>query len=168
MNKKQCVDHNGKRYNSINDMCKAYGITRNMYESRKAKGCPLEQILDPKKDSSKLFAGVKCTDHKGQEFDSVRDMCNYYHISTGMYYKGIKDGISLERVLTGTVKEQPKTQIEELYRPELNVKCKDHLNNKYDSITQMCAHYNILPDTYFARIQIGWSKEKALTTHSVV
>lgn len=42
--------------------------------------------------------------------------------------------------------------------------CKDHLDNEYPNIKQMCKHYDIHPATYYARIKNGWSIEDALTT----
>ena len=43
-------------------------------------------------------------------------------------------------------------------------KCKDHLGNEFESIQEMCDHYNINRNNYNTRIKNGWSTEKALTT----
>ena len=46
----------------------------------------------------------------------------------------------------------------------MTVKCKDHLGNKYASITDMCKHYNISVQAYKNRLKKGWSLQKALET----
>ena len=42
--------------------------------------------------------------------------------------------------------------------------CRDHLGNKYPTISKMCESYNIPVATYESRIGNSWSLEKALTT----
>jgi hypothetical protein len=42
--------------------------------------------------------------------------------------------------------------------------CRDHLGNKYPTISKMCESYNIPIYTYENRIGNSWSLEKALTT----
>jgi len=42
--------------------------------------------------------------------------------------------------------------------------CKDHLGNKYNSLSEMCAQYNIKPETFQRRIKVyGWPLDKSLT-----
>lgn len=43
------------------------------------------------------------------------------------------------------------------------VKYKDHLGNRYDTLEEMCNHYNIRVQTYINRRNRGWSLEGALT-----
>lgn len=38
-------DHNGKSFQSVSEMCRYYGISRSGYESKKAKGMSLKEIL---------------------------------------------------------------------------------------------------------------------------
>lgn len=42
-------------------------------------------------------------------------------------------------------------------------KVKDHLGNTFESIIDMCEHYNISYPIYYARIGFGYTKEQALT-----
>ena len=40
---------------------------------------------------------------------------------------------------------------------------KDHLGNKFSSVTEMCKYYNIERTTYVGRLKRGYSVEEALT-----
>ncbi len=42
--------------------------------------------------------------------------------------------------------------------------CHDHKGNRYDSMEKMCEHYSISRQTFYKRLKLGWSLEKALTT----
>ena len=42
--------------------------------------------------------------------------------------------------------------------------CIDHLGNKFNSVIEMCKHWNISSKNYNHRIRMGWSVESALTT----
>lgn len=42
-------------------------------------------------------------------------------------------------------------------------KCKDHLGNEYNSITEMCRSYGIKRTEYYKRLKRGWSLEETLT-----
>lgn len=44
----------------------------------------------------------------------------------------------------------------------------DHLGNVYPSFKKMCEHYHLRPQVVYARLSLGYSLEKALTTNNTV
>lgn len=91
-----------------------------------------------------------CKDHLGNVYKSIKDMCDFYSISTNTYRNRINNlGWSLEKALT-----EPLTYA-----------CEDHLGNKYTSERDMCKAYQIDYGAFWTRTRdMGWSLEKALTT----
>lgn len=92
------------------------------------------------------------TDHLGQVFESQSEMCRHWNIPMGTFSKRKKKGLSIERCLT---KKEHKVINERIYE--------DHLGNKFDSIQEMCDHWNIPRDSYAYRIKSGKSIEYSLT-----
>lgn len=92
---------------------------------------------------------IQCKDHLGNQFPTLKDMCNFYNISAGTYKYRIKQGMSVEDALTTDACSYDTT---------------DHLGNKFASIEKMCEHYGLTRATYRHRIERGWSLEKTLTT----
>lgn len=137
------------------------------------------------------------TDHKGHTFDSIKEMCRFWHISENRYYNEKKRGQSLQNILENKTR---KTYID----PEGNIfynqadlaahwgikeatlsrrlhngmsiaealkpvsePVQDHLGNTFKNKCQMCSHYNITPSTYDRRLKNGWTLEKTLTSPSI-
>lgn len=98
--RRSVYDHCGTKFISIEEMCLAYGITRNVYDARKRNGWPLEKILSTPVKGIKRIA----TDHLGNNFVSVESMCAYYGIKIQTYYYRIKKGMSIEEALTMPIK----------------------------------------------------------------
>ncbi len=141
-------DHLGNKFNTQKDMCTAYGIDGSTFRSRIKSGLSLEEALTRGfiKPSSK-----ECYDHLGNRYNSILEMCDAYGIDGSTFRSRIKSGLSLEEALTkGFI--QPGSK-----------ECYDHLGNKYNSILEMCAKYNITDSAYRSRIRRGWNKKDALT-----
>lgn len=153
--KKKCKDFKGNEFNSIKDMCDYYNVSIGLYYSRVASGWGLKDILTipSKKPKNSKFKSKKCKDFKGNEFNSIKDMCNYYGISYDLYRNRIWRGWSQQDALSLVVYN----------RNSCNYKYEDHLGNKFPTIKAMCEHWGIKFHTYYGRIKCGWSKEKALT-----
>lgn len=88
------------------------------------------------------------TDHLGNTYKSIKEMCNAYNIHPNTYQGRLKRGWTKEEAL-------------------LDKKITDHLGNGYKSIKEMCEAYNISYDTYLFRIRSGWAKEAALTALNI-
>lgn len=127
---------------------------------------------------------MKCKDHLGNEFNSKKDMCEYYGIDYHhVYWKRLKKGCSLEKILTTPVRkikraENPDRRDKSLYSSSANEYyelykgsngcCTDHLGNSYVHADSMCRCWGISRNVFFDRLSNGWSLDKALTYHNDV
>ena len=59
-------------------MCEHWGIKDNTYRERIKQGMSLEQALT----TSRRKGPQSCTDHLGQKFKSIEEMCKYWNILT--------------------------------------------------------------------------------------
>lgn len=100
-----------------------------------------------------MAAAKLCTDHLGNTFESVSDMCKYWNISSKNYNHRIRMGWSVENALTTPVNGTKLPKI-------------DHLGNTFDTVDSMCKHWGIEYATLKRRIKSGWSLEDALTKPS--
>ena len=96
---------------------------------------------------------IECYDHLGNRFNSIADMCKHWGINIGTYKKRVELGWSIEKILTTPVKASKPKEI-----------IRDHLGNRFTSVSAMCKYYNIGVTTYKSRIKSGWDLERALTT----
>lgn len=67
-------------------------ISQSAFDKRRKKGLSLEECL-AKTDK------VVC-DHKGKQFNSMRDMLKFHGVTTSVFYARKKQGLSLEKCLT--------------------------------------------------------------------
>lgn len=92
--KEICTDHKGITYASVDDMCKAYGISSNLYRGRLQDGMSREEALTrPLRDTS-----IKAPN--GNTYPTKRAMCEAYGISLSTYANRIRRGMSIEQALT--------------------------------------------------------------------
>ena len=146
--KTSVTDHLGNKFETVTEMCKYWGISKNLYYQRIKYGWSLEKNLTNNKNILKR----KCKDHLGNEFNSVKDMCDYYGIKTVTYTRRINVyNWSVEDALTKKVKS---------YSSDVT----DHLGNKFDSVSEMCKYWKIKYNIYNSRISRNWSIERALIT----
>lgn len=91
--KELCTDHKGITYASVDDMCKAYGISSNLYRGRLQDGMSREEALTrPMRDTS-----IKAPN--GNTYPTKRAMCEAYGISISTYANRIRRGMSIEQAL---------------------------------------------------------------------
>lgn len=148
------TDHLGRVYQSVEDLCKAWGVTLNNYHIRKSRGYSLEECLTGIKNIIRDKSRYGVEDHLGNKFESKQKMCEYYNIPYYTYLDRRRRGWSQEKVLTTKVNEN----ITEESRT-------DHLGNKYKSKNEMLRHYGISKQVFKVRKEkLGWSLEKTLTT----
>lgn len=139
----KCFDHLGIIYNTRTEMYKHYNTDKSKVKYRRNHGYSL-------KDSLTIQHLDNAVDHKGQQFKSKSQMCDYWHINPATYQSRIDAGWSKERALTDPVPGIDITQ--------------DHLHNSFESEEQLCKHYKISGQTLHKRLNKKWSLEKALTT----
>lgn len=90
-------DHLGNSYPSREAMCKAYGIDIGVYWSRLSRGLGLEETLTT--PIGKLNSSC-CTDHLGNKYASVEEMCKAYNIKSSVYFNRVMRGMSIKNALT--------------------------------------------------------------------
>ena len=95
-----------------------------------------------------------CKDHKGNEFNSIHEMCEYwgvpYKTFNGRFYKlkwSLQDCLEAGNDVG-----------------KRNYVCKDHLGNTYESKVKMCEHWGIDYQVFSQRIHRGWTLQRALET----
>ncbi len=113
---KQTKDHLGNIYDSVDDMCKTYGISYNVYNVRRHKGWSLEEAL------TKPLHKTAVQDHKGNEYSSIKKMCYAYGITDDVYRNRFKKGWDLKRILTTPVKQNKNTFVDDRGRQFTNAK----------------------------------------------
>lgn len=102
--------------------------------------------------------GKEIFDHLGNKYSSIKEMCEHYGITPVIYSGRIREGWSIEDILTVKVGER---------KNETGwVSSEDHLGNKYKSKAEMCRAYNISREQFKDRIKNGWTLKDALTTPS--
>ena len=157
------VDPMGTEFDSIVSLCSFWGVSVKDFYQGVSQGLSMDECLKyaldcvaptggTKVDKSKkrLSEGNIVVDHTGQEFPSVRAMCEHWGISADtFYYRHKVKKLSLEKSLTNTLKKR-----EGVY---------DHLGQEFNTASEMCKHWGILFSTYKYRIDKGYSLEEALT-----
>lgn len=154
MNTKTCKDHTGRKFASVTAMCKAWGISPDVFDNRKRRGWSLEESLTTPKGKNLKKPIIK--DHLGNTYRSIEEMCNHYGISDSTYSGRINNGYSVEEALTMKTDDIKNRHV------------KDHLGNEFPSIRAMCKHWNVETSRYFGRRKIGWPLEKILTTEDKI
>lgn len=90
-------------------------------------------------------------DHRGQVFNSIKEMAEAYGINTASYYSRIRRGWTVELALTTPIKSNNKLEI------------RDNAGKTYRSTKGMCEAHSINVTTYMGRLKKGMSIEQALT-----
>lgn len=143
------VDHTGRHFTNTQEMCDFWGVNISTYSDRRRHGHTIEESLTGTNLRKGGSRAIVCTDHTGQNFPSIKDMCNHWHVSVNYYKKKIAEGFSIKDALTTS---SQRYQIH------------DHLGNAYSCIDDMCDAYHITKSVYYNRNRAKWSLEKILTT----
>lgn len=81
------VDHTGREFPMLKDMCEYWGVTVSAYLRRIATGSTKEEALTKQQKNHRTFI-----DFAGNEFGSEEAMCKHYHISHSKYLHRIRSG----------------------------------------------------------------------------
>lgn len=95
-----CIDHTGRRFRSVSQMCEAWGQTpgRVCYR-RYSLGWTLEKALTVARCQREVYH-----DHLGRTYGGLAEMCGEYGIPTRRYYDRHRHGRSLKDALTTPVR----------------------------------------------------------------
>ena len=133
---KLCKDHLGNEFPSQNAMCRYYGISKDLLQSRLDLGWTLKDILT---NPEVINPCQEVTDPFGNTHPSIKDMCEAHGISYATYNGRRKQGYSMLEALT-------KTDNNAYHE------CQDHLGNHFESYLEMCRYWNVDYKTYYARL----------------
>ena len=140
----KCIDHNGREYKSIAEMCREYNISSSMYKQRVKAGWSSKcALLVPSRKKHSFF------DHKGIQYNTLEEKCNAYNITVSTYKCRINRGLSEQEAL-------------ELPNRNDTRRCKDHNGKEFESRTKMCEYWNIDVNIFDFRIKKGWDIRSAL------
>lgn len=147
----EVTDHLGNVFSGVTELCKYYNLDYSTYKRRITNGWSLEDTLTVPRNEHNSIA---ITDHLGQHFSSIREMCNYWNIKPGTYANRIRRGFSIkDALMTPVNKKQFNHRISK----------NKTIRNSYETINDMCISYNIKPATVYHRLSKGWTLEDALT-----
>lgn len=133
-------------------MCSYWGITPWTYARRINKGWTLEKALTEPLCEMTQRAAKPCTDHLGNKFDSVTDMCRYHGVAISTFGNRRLKGASLEQALRhGTVFSNTD-------------KYSDHLGNRFNSLRSMASYWNLSYQVLQNRLNSGWGLKASLET----
>lgn len=151
-NLNKCFDHKGNAFASVKEKCKHYGVPYGTYWNRIKHGCSEEQALET--PSGELYGlGFFCEKGKyiapdGSEWASRSAYCRSVginkHTLSNLIHRGVPDDVAIQKLLDSG--------------------CFDHLGNKFPTIKDKCAYYNISPSAYGRRKKLGWTEKDALET----
>lgn len=97
------------------------------------------------------------TDHEGNGYKTIKEMCEHYGIKPYVYQQRRRAGWSMKEALTKPVATYVRT----------TKGVRDHLGNFYPTVKAMCKAYNIAEGTYHRRRRQGASMEEALE-HKII
>lgn len=148
-------DHLGNTYPSKNALVRAYNISTTIYDYRinHLKWSLEKTLTTPPQDTLRTTA-IKCRDHLGNEFESKKAMCEYWHIPRAIYFQRIKAGWDLEKALTTKLETTMKTK-KSIF---------DGQGNEFYNLDTMCEYYNISKTQYMINIRNNLSVQDALTS----
>lgn len=153
-NRIPCVDHLGNHFESKAAMLKHYGLCQTAFNYRinKLHMSLVDALTQPHTEHKST--AIECTDHLGNKFHSKAEMCDYWRMPRVVFFRRIRDGWSLEKSLTEPIKNSNP----------IKSNIRDHNNNEYSTIDEMCKYWNISKKQYMLNIRNNCTIEEALTT----
>lgn len=148
---KACADHLGRRFKSVAEMCRHWGVSPATYAGRIRRGNTVGQALT---EPAKHGPEKPCTDHKGKTYPSQTAMFRAYGINyTVFHYRYEVKNWSLEDALETPLAD---TDMAGAHR------CQDHLGNTFPSKKAMCDYWHVPRSLYFTRKKQGLPLEECL------
>jgi len=142
-------DHIGNEFGNIGLMLEHYQISKQRYRTRIESGWTLEEALTgqgPKREKEKKF-----TDHKGNKYASIGEMCFHWGIIRFDYYAKKNAGYTLEEILTTPPLRKYSS-------------CKDHTGVMFPHYSEMALSWGISQGEFEKRMRNNWSLKDALET----
>ena len=142
------VDHTGRYFNTVEDMCNYWNIKKNTFRMRVARGYSIEKAL-----TAKVVTKNKKIEFNGVKYNSIRELCKQNELNYSTVKNRLESGMSLEKALYDGKLENAGS----------SKKCKDHTGRIFNSQKEMCEHWGISVHRYGAGVKAGYSKKDILT-----
>ena len=139
----RCYDYNGKEFNSIQSMCKFYGISKRTYDNRIKRGLSMEEAL---KNRTKAFIAFK-----GKEI-TVEEFCKEVGMSRSSFYYELNSGRTVEEIAERHSRKSD-------YQLGCDILFE---GKKFNSYKELCDYYGVKYDCFNKRRYRGYSLEDAL------
>lgn len=149
-----CFDHKGNGFSMLKDMLAHYNVSKDTYYSKLSKGYTLEEILMHVNKNIRVPEESR-TDHEGRVWDRIDEMCEYWGVTTSMFYERRNKHWPMEQCLLGKGSEHRVISVEDRTDP---------FGHTFESISDMCKTYGISQACYYNRTQkFGFNKVEALS-----
>lgn len=145
------TDHEGNVFPSLAQMAKHWNISWSCLKHRLDLGMNIKAALTAPTDIHPTQKRFACTDHKGNQFSSQKEMLEYWNITQSNYNIRRRKGWDMARALETPSKRH-------------NSPCKDHTGASFPSRAAMLAAWDVNPIDFKNRTKMGWTLEQILTT----
>ena len=143
-----CEDHLEQKFANQKEMCRYWNIKPCTFQRRIRSGWALEKALtEPVKTQI-------IEDHTGRRFENIAQMCRFWHIPQTTFKSRMNNHWTLKKALTTPVQSVTKAKT-----------CTDHLGQEFNSLNEMCAHWDISVATFLRRSsRTDWTLQRVLTS----
>lgn len=124
-------------------ICKKNNLSIDTVKSRLQKGVPYDIAISQKPIPKGANSKKSQTDHKGNKFNSIKEMCKFWNIEYHIFVRRISCGKTIEEALTTPVKQRRK-QSDHIY---------DIFGNEFNSTVDIDKCYHLPAGTYKQRMQ---------------
>lgn len=152
------TDPTGKRFKSIKQMCKFWGVSYDWY-SRRLKLSGSKEYALSKEDS--LDYG-RVTDGIGNWFSDIHQMSKFHGIQYNTLLNRIKRGLPISEVLYPGKLSEIRHKPVPIVSQSSSHAVFDHIGFEYPSQKAMCEFYSVSTSAFRRRIKRGLSLEQAL------
>lgn len=147
---KKAIDHLGNEYSTVKAMCNYWNISLSAFNYRIKNKWSLKDALTIKVEP--VIIPEQPTDHIGNKFNCLEEMCEYWNIPINTFKTRIRHSWSIEDALTAKIG-----------RSNNKDKPVDHLGNKFNTVEEMCEHWDISYSSFYTRMANNMTVEEALT-----
>lgn len=149
------TDKDGNKFRNKKEIASFHNMSRGRYFLLAKSGHTLED------DKNHKFGVGSCnvvTDPFGKTHRTLIKMLKFYDIPESSYIVYILTGRSMTDVLV----DKMNGRLPKIKRGNRYDNVTDHLGKHYESISDMCRHYNICYNSLRDRLLAGWSLKDAL------
>lgn len=138
---------NGKKYNSLTELCEDYGIKYDTFVHRRKRGYSIEEALKPVSETRQII-------YNGVEYEGIKDFAASIGLSEYTVRKRLKAGMSIEEIVSiGKTPKSLKTKF--IFR-----------GKSYSSYKQLAKDYSMSYVTLLYRLRLGMTLEKAVSRNT--